>query len=330
MLIKRMSVRILFTLAFAAIALLLLAGWQAWLSYGAEYARSTLASHAAPEKSALVQSISNSDATTPPDNGLDRLGQAGDSFGGFNALVGAFTLFLISIAAILQWIQLQDARTTLRHEKAESRLFRLLELTREAAEDIQGTFSKSGTDEVRYGNEALASYAARVRIRAESMQARVKRNFGALNDEDMERAKSLYKLVVAYKKHVYSSSPSTFGPYFRLLFHTFRSLEESEISRSEKEKLIKVACATLPEGAVFLLALNALTYKGRNFVQIIEKMGLLEHLHPRYRRDYLDELMLAYRASAFKFASLNVAQSPSAKVGPRKFDKDFDVYEKET
>ena len=48
-----------------------------------------------------------------------------------------------------------------------------------------------------------------------------------------------------------------------------------------------------------LLALNGLTYDGYKFVPLIEKFGLLEHLHRRYRAAFETTLKIGYRPRAF-------------------------------
>jgi hypothetical protein len=60
-----------------------------------------------------------------------------------------------------------------------------------------------------------------------------------------------------------------------------------------------IARGQISEGAVLLLAINGLTSHGYKLVPLIEKFGLLEHLHPRYRDEIGPALMLGYRPRAF-------------------------------
>lgn len=109
-------------------------------------------------------------------------------------------------------------------------------------------------------------------------------------------------LVGSYAKHCYGKQPSAFGPYMRLLYRLFKYIENSDLDDVEKAHYVKIASASIPEGAVLVLALNGLTRHGRdNFKPLIERFGLLEHLHPAYESAFRDALSLAYRDEAFEF-----------------------------
>ena len=48
-----------------------------------------------------------------------------------------------------------------------------------------------------------------------------------------------------------------------------------------------------------MIALNGLTSDGNKFAPLIEKFGLLEHLHRRYSQEFKALLILGYRERAF-------------------------------
>lgn len=50
---------------------------------------------------------------------------------------------------------------------------------------------------------------------------------------------------------------------------------------------------------MLLLALNGLTEEGYKFVLLIERFGLLEHMHRRYKDAFQSALLTGYRDDAF-------------------------------
>ena len=92
---------------------------------------------------------------------------------------------------------------------------------------------------------------------------------------------------------------SAFGPYFRLLYQTFKHVADSKLTDAEQIRYANIARGQISEGAVLLMALNGLTYDGYKFIPLIEKFGLLEHLHRRYRQTCGPYLLLGYRPRAF-------------------------------
>lgn len=110
---------------------------------------------------------------------------------------------------------------------------------------------------------------------------------------------NIRNLVQSYRKHVYDANPSSFGPYFRLLFQTFKHVAESSLEEREKIQYANIARGQISEGAVLLLALNGLTPYGHRFIRYIEEFGLLEHMHTKYLKDYGEGLHIGYRQRAF-------------------------------
>jgi hypothetical protein len=106
-------------------------------------------------------------------------------------------------------------------------------------------------------------------------------------------------LVRAFLTKAYDRQPSAFGPYYRILYQTFKHVADSTLSEAEQIRYANIARGQISEGAVLLLALNGLTYDGFQFVPLIERFGLLEHLHRRYRTTCERYLLLGYRPRAF-------------------------------
>ncbi len=233
------------------------------------------------------------------DSMFTELGQLGDSFGGLNALLTAIAGALVFWAGYMQLQTLKQMRASANSELAnrkiqefESLFFRLLELTSTSVERVQGP--KRGHNDLkrpipqRKGTRALDSFAR-------SLYDSV----GSHRGDHLTHQEVLEALVKEYLTKVYDRQPSGFGPYFRLLYQTFKHIEESELSEIQKIRYANIARGQISEGAVLLLALNGLTPIGYKFVPLIERFGLLEHMHRRYRVEYEASLFLGYRKRAF-------------------------------
>lgn len=65
-------------------------------------------------------------------------------------------------------------------------------------------------------------------------------------------------LVSNFLTSVYDKRPSAFGPYFRLLYQTFKYIHESPLTAAEQIRYANIARGQISEGAVLLLALSGL------------------------------------------------------------------------
>lgn len=284
--------------------------WQWWLSQGITWTRSEIASRT-PSTAASAASAASSVASAAVSADRERLfteyGQTGDSFGGLNALLTALAGALVAWAGFMQHQTLAKAREEAREERGhrqrqefESLFFQLLDLSTRVTDRIEGpkkrgaplvTVPGKGTQYQRLpgklGPRALDSYAHSI--------------FSSITTQPQpdNYSQILERLVKNYLTKAYDRRPSAFGPYFRILFQTFKHVSESRLSSEDQIRYSNIARGQMSEGAVLLLALNGLTHDGYKFQPLIEKFGLLEHLHRRYRQEYEEVLTLAYRPRAF-------------------------------
>ncbi|HSV68910.1 MAG TPA: putative phage abortive infection protein [Methylibium sp.] len=307
---------------FAGIVMAVLL-WLTWLLGAAAWTHAKVASQVASAVAAATPSVAAASVaagqaeasakTSAPDRAqlFIELGQTGDSFGSFNSLLTAIAGAIVFWAGYLQKEQLnqartaaaaaraqvEDERTARRKQEFESLFFRLLSLTREVAERIETpplktrlqTVVPGGENEYdtvpgRKGAAALDNFASRIAYR---WQRR-----GTPKEQ-------LESLVDRYMRKVYYQAPSALGPYLRMLFQTFKLVAESGLSEQEQVRYSNIARAQIGEGAVLLLALNGWGLYGYKFVPLIERYGLLEHLHPRYRLTFDEALRHGYRDRAF-------------------------------
>lgn len=278
--------------------------WVWWLFDGMDRAHKVVLARAAPTSVASQPQNANVGASSGAPSMAERgtmfteLGQTGDSFGSLNALLTAVAGALVFWAGFMQHQTLTQVREEAQRERAnrqiqefESLFFRLLELTATAVERIEGPKRKDGSANSlprHKGTRALDSLA---RSLFDSV--------GSRRGDQTDLQHLLAALVEGYLTRVYDRQPSAFGPYFRLLYQTFKHIGESALSENQQIRYANIARGQISEGAVLLLAVNGLTPTGYKFVPLIEKFGLLEHLHRRYRTEYQGALGLGYRPRAF-------------------------------
>lgn len=290
---------------------LVLIVWWFWMSTGMHVARDKIQqrvnSTGVAAQIPQPASAAADKVTAPPPSASERreagerayteLGQTGDSFGGLNALLTGVAGVVVAWAGTMQYIALQDERKHRKLQEFESLFFRLLDLTEKATSQIRGpapqtflTRPPPSPRPRRRGAAALNAHAQVVSNNSFRPEAGTNYDADAL----------LNLLVVNFAKKVYDTAPSRFGPYYRLLYQVFKHIAEADhLAETEKVRYANIARGQLAEGAVFLLALNGLTVQGHSFVPLIERFGLLEHMHRQYQTDYGPLLQQAYRGRAF-------------------------------
>jgi hypothetical protein len=290
--------------------------WVLWLFIGGNWAhRATLRQTLAPSigassAAANTKQVITVEPTAPTERErmFTERGQLGDSFGGLNALLTAIAGALVAWAGFMQHQMLKKTRETAQEERKhrelqqfESLFFQLLQLSADVTERIEGP-KKRGAPVVTVpgrgtvceqlpgatGPRALNAYAQSIF-----------RNVHARPSDSSPAIAGLEALVKAFLTRVYDRQPSAFGPYYRIFYQTFKHIADSQLSEAEQIRYANIARGQISEGAVLLLALNGLTFDGYKFIPLIEKFGLLEHLHRRYRAEYEGYLQLGYRPRAF-------------------------------
>ena len=241
-------------------------------------------------------------AASAPDRAavMAELGQAGDAFGGANAFFAAVAGGLVLWAGVLQSRSLSESRAATKHaraayeeersfnrrEQVSTTFFQMLSLSRELVERIDNGLTIG--DANRTGAAALDHFAHELDRRLEER--------GISITPEESRASHI---ATTYIGTVYDVHPSQLGPYFRLLFQTFKLIADSDLDEATQIRLANVARGQVSEGAVLLLAANGLTERGFKFIPLIEKYGLLEHMHAKYRNKYKKGLLHGYRQRAF-------------------------------
>ena len=291
-------------LVLGVVLIIAIALWMLWLYGGMDFAHQTILSRVAPVASpAAATSVApGSNARAPVVTPMitqrgtmfSELGQTGDSFGALNALLTAIAGALVFWAGFMQHQSLKQAREAAMSEQIyrktqefESLFFRLLELTSTAVQRIEAG-RRNNEQQERHGTRALDSLAWRL--------------FGYVGQHrgnHPDPKKLLEAIVKGYLIEVYARQPSAFGPYLRLLYQTFKHISESGLSEEQQIRYANIARGQISDGAILLLAANGLTHIGAKFVPLIEKFGLLEHMHRRYLDQFEVALLIGYRRRAF-------------------------------
>lgn len=280
--------------------------WLGWMWWGIEFVRSRISDIAPPFVQTPASGVPSAATSLDHAAVMTELGQSGDAFGGANAFFAAIAGGLVLWAGALQSRSLKEAREAYGHEKTarkqeqfEALFFRMLDLSRELTERIEtrptrrapivrpeGTYNSYDQPNLKKnGAAALDAFANTIHKLMEQRQAT---EDSAIND-----------LVEVYL-NIYGRRPSALGPYFRLLFQTFKLIDSSGLPENVQIQYANIARGQISDGAVLLLALNGLTQNGHKFIRYIEQFGLLEHMLIEHRIKYGSSLLEGYRERAFK------------------------------
>lgn len=224
------------------------------------------ASAAAPAGSSAL-STSSSAETRVQYPQMSDLGQAGDMFGGLNALFAGLAFAGVAIAAWLQrgTLQSQHRQLTAAHQQQrlaefEPLFFQLVALFR----DLQGRAVvrlNSGTYPLD-SNEVDEAVKAMAKI--------------GLRGDGMDQAGAERELRAAYQSF-YGMNEQTLGPLFRTLYHAFRLVAESGLDERQKVRYANIARGLLGGQFLLLLMINCISAYGAGFKPYVEFFGLLKH-----------------------------------------------------
>jgi hypothetical protein len=272
--------------------------WYWWLAGGARLAhRHAVAGLAASPGAA---------ASTPT---LEQLGQVGDLFGGLNALFAALAFVGVAWAGLLQHRALLSAQEAYRLERQamvrqqfEQTFFHLLALSRELSQTTLSPDTAHGPPVMVVGrvrpSPLLFDYLAKVVFSAASTPLSV--HTSQVLPTGLE---PLGCMLMSYLSgDVQRAHASVLGGYFRALYQLFSLIDgvpDEVMSPTEKARYANIVRGQIPESAVLLLAVNALTDRGCKLAAVIDRHGLLKYLPPRHRPEQSPLLARVYHPTAF-------------------------------
>lgn len=199
---------------------------------------------------------------------LEELGQVGDLFGGISALFSALAFAGVAIAAYMQRQELDLAHEQHTRQTFEPLFFQLLTLHKSISEGVrlQVNADWPWPDSPFDRKIADASKALRAEI--------LRHWISVVAAQEDERR----RLLLVSFDDLYARNEDELGPYFRSLYHIFKLVHESGLSKKDRIKYANIARALLGTEALFLLLVNCVSQRGKEFLPLVEEYGLLKHL----------------------------------------------------
>ena len=204
---------------------------------------------------------------------LTQAGLWGDSFGGFNALMGALGFCGIIATLMLQTISLGRQQRDLHVQRFEQSFFELLRLVRESRDEVRFKYSASVSANRGISNTSIASgrdafrqayYEGRYWI--EKVEARTG---ASLEPRAMGRL---------YARRIHVRFESSWGVYYRLLHATLDRIDTDRVLlHSERIRYANMLRGQLTSFEVSLAGLNALAPFAGDFQYLIVRYRLLKY-----------------------------------------------------
>ena len=253
----------------------------------------------------------------PTEMTLAELGQAGDLFGGINALFASFAFMGVIFAAYYQrktfLQQIADSKAS--ETAFEKSLAQQKIDTATNKKALDASMQASNTQIKAAQKELFNSFFFRMLAEVDSTMKSIELTsvsvFGKWFEESKISADSIMEqiemdlhstwhqifyankkaeldknqhsqdpiyFVDEYHRKIYKPNINALAPFLRNFFHTFIMIKESDMSYSEQCKYSKIARASISEQILVLIMLNGLSKEGKNLKPIIERYGLLKHL----------------------------------------------------
>lgn len=217
--------------------------------------------------------------------GTAAAGAWGDSFGGFNALVGALGFGAVAITLNLQYRSLERQNIDQHISRFEENFFRLIDLMRSLRTSLRYE-QTSKYVEIRPNSASPGKLTGYEAIEAAYYEV----NFWIFKNQ-AGREKIARKIVAGnYDNYVHSRFESCFAPYFRIIYTTLYNIKnDSVLSETQKAYYGNILRAQLTSFEVGLMAFNATSTYAKDLSDLITYFRLLKYL-PKKRRRVLGEI----------------------------------------
>lgn len=258
-----------YTLFVAAAIGVVISLWYLWAAYGADM---------------VVDYWVTKDTSAA--SKLTQLGQAGDLFGGINALFAAFAFAGVLFAAVVQTRTLHVTAKQQSQQAFEPLFFHLLELHREV---FASTLTPPPLSTRNSASLAPQKSGGPIKFGRAVMRMRRQISILATNvPRDTSGNEELARRVGRFYESVYRTNQDELGPHFRSLYHIFKLIDQSQFPEDVRVKYANIARATLGKDQLFLLAVNCTSPFGAEFKPLIERYGLLKHIDRRVSFETID------------------------------------------
>ena len=208
---------------------------------------------------------------------LPLAGQAGDLFGGFNALFASLAFIAAMAALVFQARAMKAGQRQLALQAFEPLFLHLMEIHSRIA-----PLTEMRMEFLDYENGQLYDKTVHLNVAAAEMARELPtyKWFVLLrSDNELSNEQRAQRLGTYYETmYTNGDNEHSLGPYFRSLYHIFKFIKGSDLSGRQKISYANIARSTLGKGHLLLLALNCLTKYGEGFKPLVEEFGLLKHI----------------------------------------------------
>lgn len=219
-------------------------------------------------------------------------GAWGDSFGGFNALVGALGFGAVAITLNLQYRSLERQNVDQHVSRFEENFFRLVDLMRSLRESLRYEQTDSfkvakpdnHADGMSEGHGAIESAYQEVLF------------WSFKNHAGRNIKRSI--ISAQYNNYVHARCEWCFAPYFRIIYTILNNIRnDGVLSSGQKYYYANIVRSQLTSYEVGLLAFNATSKYSKDLDDLIVEFRMLKYL-PRKRRRVLGRIFpdVAYEA----------------------------------
>ena len=212
-------------------------------------------------------------------------GAWGDSFGGFNALVGAIGTSAVAATLYLQYRALEEQKKDQHLSRFEENFFILLELVRSLRSDLvyeqTSQFIATGSMYAKQGKHT--SHAA-----IESAYNEI--NYWVFKKHEGRPKIKKSMISAQYHNYVHSRFEYCFSPYFRIIYTILNKIREDKIlSHNEKYYYSNILRSQLTSFEIGLMAFNATSQYSKDLSDLITEFRFLKYL-PQKRRKVLGDI----------------------------------------
>jgi hypothetical protein len=215
-------------------------------------------------------------ASQPSDDALNRAGNWGDSFGGFNALVSALAFAAVLATLWIQGTALRQQQIDQHQQRFESSFFELLRLMREARREVRFGFS---TEFVHAGAPTRKRSSTVETGPTAIMRAVIELAYWVKQGGAMGAKATKESLAEIYLRRVHRRYESTFGPYFRLIYTIlYRIKADSVLSAEDKYRYANLLRGQLTSYEISLIAINGLAPIAKDLSALLTEFRVLKYL----------------------------------------------------
>lgn len=217
--------------------------------------------------------------------GTTAAGAWGDSFGGFNALVGAIGASAVAATLYLQYLSIEDQKRDQHLSRFEENFFKLLDLMRslrgELVYEQTDAFLKTQSEYVFvgkvFGHDAIeaAYYEAKHWV--------FKLHHGK---------PSIREKIIAgvYDNYIHGRFEFCFSPYFRIIYTSLYKIKNDKIlSDEQKAYYANIIRSHMTSFEIGLLAFNGTSRHSKDLSELIVHFRLLKYL-PEKRKKVLGKI----------------------------------------